>query len=726
LFSVPAELHEEFRRDKDIEEDRMAFDEPAPRLGLQDTGNVSGPIRSIHYSHERSDILTEIVLDILGRYRVTLDTQSFPATLYAESLIYMIYWFHRLRDPIRKNSIEVDMARYLSIEPRSPVIASLLSDQQLKTLAKDRIEQGTLVRRTVDVLVMREGPSGKEFLILDRAFFPTGMALPGGLLRDEDELNDAGIPGNIFAALRITASKVLQATAIHYGIAERNGRKYYFSATDAGKEARVYMDRTISHAFRDHLKDITAPSDPRHIVDTIGLLVEIPDADGVQGRWIAESLVTTPNTKNGTFAFGHHKQIVSALLAKNFTKTEGVSHHEWIRKTVTNPLDVYRSIRARFSQNNDRTDTPIIELLPVVDYVRSQMFSPTVDETCRGNAALLIMRDQVLHKLHHVTIENGPMCPYAPTLRVLFEAVGFFDVVWRTRKNLSTHFQKNYWYRYESLMSRIPEAIIIPTFDNISATDFLKVLGTAIYFVGLSAEPVYVDEFWQSPLEFLIHDLNHAWKMLDMDDKFLQAHPDMSSDEIMEASNRFIRDYLATIAVQKSDTELQKEIKKLKKILLFEVGHEDGRPLLPSIITETLLEAEGYEFPDNVVRYDDDESQAYLERRIIGGITTLSYVRHKLQHGFFDQTDSQNIQIVSPKFRSVGWIVTAAVELLGEMRATIPPQIQAEGLTEYLTRQACSRGPTILHAPENLDPVIENYGDGTMLDTSTEVAIDEC
>jgi len=703
----------------------MAFDEPAPRLGLKDTGKVAGPAGSTP-SHERSDILTAIVLDILGRHRVTLDTRSFPATLYAESLMYMIYWFHRLRDPIRKNSIEVDIAKYLSIELRSPVITSLLSDQELKTLVKDRIEQGTLVRRTVDVLVMREGPSEKEFLILDRTFFPTGTALPGGLLRDEDELNDAGIPGNIFAALRITASKVLRAAAINYGTSECDGRKYYFSATDTGKEARVYMDRTISHGFRDRLKEITAPSDPRHIVDTIGFLVEIPESDGVEGRWIAESLVTTPNAKDGTFAFGHHKQIVAALLAKNFTKTKGVSHHEWIRKTVTNPLDVYHDIQARFSENNNRTDTPIIELLPVVEYVRSQMVSPAVDETCRSNAALLIMRDQVLHKLQHVTIENGPMCPYAPTLRVLFEAVGFFDVVWRTRNNMSTHFQKNYWYRYESLMSRIPEAIIIPTFDNVSATDFLKVRGTPIYFVGLSAEPVYVDEFWQSPLEFLIHDLNHAWKMLDMDDRFLQAHPDMSRDDMMEASNRFVRNYLPTIAVQKSDTEVQKEIKKLKKILLFEVGHEDGRPLLPGTITETLLEAEGYEFPDNVVRYNREESQAYLERRIIGGISALSYVRHKLQHGFFDQTDSQNIQIVSPQFRSVGWIVTAAVELLEEMQAVITPEIQAEGLTEYLTRQACSRGPTILHAPENVDPVIENYGDGTILDTSADVAIDEC
>ena len=62
---------------------------------------------------------------------------------------------------------------------------------------------------------------------------------------------------------------------------------------------------------------------------------------------------------------------------------------------------------------------------------------------------------------------------------------------------------------------------------------------------------------------------------------------------------------------------------------------------------------EGYEFPDNVVRYDESGNQAYLEKRTIHGITALSYVRHKLQHGFFDQTDAQDIQIVSPKYRSV-------------------------------------------------------------------------
>ena len=379
-------------------------------------------------------------------------------------------------------------------------------------------------------------------------------------------------------------------------------------------------------------------------------------------------------------------------------------------------MDMYREIRARFKSNNDSLDTSILELLPVVQYFRGRMMDSAIEEKCRDNVALASMRDQLLHKFHHVTIQNGPMCPYVPTLRILFEAVGFFDVACRTEKNLSTHFQKKYWYRCEELLRRIPEVIIIPTFDNVSATDLMKIRGTPIYLIGVSTEPVYVDEFWQSPLEFLIHDLNHAWKMMDMDDRFLQKQPGLSRDELMCESNKFIREYFPSIAILKTDTEHQKEMKKLKKILLFEVSHEDARPLLPNVVNETLLEDEGYEFPDNIVRYDEGARQAYLEKRTIQGITALSYVRHKLQHGFFDQTDSQNIQIVSPKYRTVDWIVRATEELLAEMHATIPPAVRTEGLTEYLTRQACSRGPTILHAPENLDPVIGDYGDGTIID----------
>jgi hypothetical protein len=55
----------------------------------------------------------------------------------------------------------------------------------------------------------------------------------------------------------------------------------------------------------------------------------------------------------------------------------------------------------------------------------------------------------------------------------------------------------------------------------------------------------------------------------------------LSKGDLMDESNKFIREYFPRIAVRKTDTEEEKEIKKLKKILLFEVSHEDARPLLP-------------------------------------------------------------------------------------------------------------------------------------------------
>jgi hypothetical protein len=36
-------------------------------------------------------------------------------------------------------------------------------------------------------------------------------------------------------------------------------------------------------------------------------------------------------------------------------------------------------------------------------------------------------------------------------------------------------------------------------------------------------------------------------------------------------------------------TEEQRKLKNIKKIILFEVAHEDARPLLPSIVAEALF-----------------------------------------------------------------------------------------------------------------------------------------
>lgn len=153
------------------------------------------------------DVL-EAIDGILQRYNATFDTKSLPKEIYASSLLYMVYWFHRLRDPERKKSMEKSIAQYLAIDSKSPVVTSILSNDVLKECAVEFVETESIARKTVDVLIMRLGKKGREFLTLDRAFFPQGIVLPGGLLTDEDENNEAEFPLGIFAALRITAEKV--------------------------------------------------------------------------------------------------------------------------------------------------------------------------------------------------------------------------------------------------------------------------------------------------------------------------------------------------------------------------------------------------------------------------------------------------------------------------------------------------------------------------------------
>jgi hypothetical protein len=139
-----------------------------------------------------------------------------------------------------------------------------------------------------------------------------------------------------------------------------------------------------------------------------------------------------------------------------------------------------------------------------------------------------------------------------------------------------------------------------------------------------------VDEFWQSPLEFLIHDINHFWKMRDADESYLEEHPNETFEDFYARSHGFGRSYLDSIRIEKTDSKEEKELKKLKKIILFEVIHEDARPFLPEVIVGALLESEGYPIEDDMIDYKN--GKPVRVEHTYKGITALSYVRHKLQH----------------------------------------------------------------------------------------------
>jgi hypothetical protein len=662
-----------------------------------------------------------LLLAMMKRTHTVFDTTNVAIHTYTSSLLYLLYWYHRSANNRKKQEQRLaDIRSYIGdSDTNGSFIQALISDIDIRERANEFVKNSLKPTPTVDLVIMKKDSSGKDqILTIERKYYPLGCALPGGIIREEDESNLYNMPESIYAALRVTGEKVLWVETPSYGIWEQEGKKYYYvqgsdSTRQSPREARIFFQDTASYTHTDRLSHITSPSDPRHMVHTTAYKIEVvwEDLDGY--HWVdAEDFIRMDAVSENVVVFPHHKEIVAHIVAQSMEiPRTSSSHHDWIRQTVSEPKNTQDVLRERFRENNNDPDTPTPELYPLVETMRSWLSADRTEQIIQKNPALWLMREQLHHKLDLITIKNGLFCPYATTIRLLFEVIGFFDICCRGEKNYSTHFQKKYWHRYHDLMSKIPDLLLIPTPENISATDLMRVRATSLGFIWLSADSIYVDEFWQSPLEFLIHDLNHFWKMRDADERYVASHPGETLESLYARSSQFGRGYLDSIKIQKEDPKETRELKKLKKIILFEVIHEDARPFLPDVIAWALLESEGYPIEDDMIVYKEGKPVRVVHT--YPGITALSYVRHKLQHGFFDQTDAQNINIVDPAYRSVEWIVRAAREMLDELWASIPQEIEEEWLDIFLSRQASSRGPDILQEWRGIDPAVTIYGDGS-------------
>ena len=56
----------------------------------------------------------------------------------------------------------------------------------------------------------------------------------------------------------------------------------------------------------------------------------------------------------------------------------------------------------------------------------------------------------------------------------------------------------------------------------------------------------------------------------------------------MKASLEFTQELLPLIKIQKKDSEEAREMKKLKKVIIFEVCHEDSRSLTREILANAI------------------------------------------------------------------------------------------------------------------------------------------
>ncbi len=688
--------------------------------------------------------------------RITRDVSSFlirenvasekitSGDIRPSSVLYMNYWFHRLgNNPEEQSRIRQNLVEYIGNASDNPdkLAATLFSNNSIAESSRRYVERLLVPTKTVDLVITKpdsDRKREKEVLCLERDYYPFGLSLPGGIIKDTDEDNDLDLRPEVFAALRVAGEKVMgQDENVSYSQeVDTNGKTCFVVRSESDRGVvRLYPEDTSGYRYSENIKSILRPSDPRHIVDTIGFKCEVEGEvkDGLV--WRKKSEIMSPDDSSGGFAFGHHREIVAQITSQtSLEKEKKMREYEFIRSVIKDPLETYESLKDRFESQGNSPEVSFPELFPVVDRILSEAFSDEINQLCEETPLLAGIRDKAVISLRQVCLKNRTFCPYLPTLLAVADGVAFFDLVARQKKGFydtmpkdkivehnpkdteyASYHMYRYKYRFDQLIGMVPEEMVIPTFEPLSATDLMRVRGVPIRFVGISPDFLYVDEFEQSPEEFFMHDANHSWRMI-MEDKNAEKKYGKTKDQLIQESNEFINEYLDEIKIRSTDTESEREMKKLKKIILFEIVHEDARPFLKEVIAKQVQEKEGKPVPFEVPRIDPETGYMDVVDTLDTGISTLSYVRNKLQHGFYDHIDAQLPQIVDPKYRTAEWITRAAYDMLVELDAqpVNGAELDHEGHVSYewLLRRTCAVGPDNIHGEEEVDPLVAQYGDG--------------
>jgi hypothetical protein len=697
-------------------------------------------------------------------------------SIRSQSILYMVYWHNRLKNnPVEQSRVDEHLDEYIGdeIPHHKELAAQLTSSPELSRAAIEYVEKLLIPSKTADLVITKSGSEStknKDVLCIEREYYPHGLALPGGFIKDSDEDNNLGVQPEVFAALRVAGEKVLKLgdRAVYEKSIDEHGKESYLVHGESGQPViRLYPEDAGGYRYKENIKNMIRPADPRHIVDTIGFRCVLEGETTDQGIWRNRTEIMDPELRAGGFAFDHHREIVAFIASQTSDeKLRNQKEHDFIRNIIDNPLEIYTKMSDRFRESNNNPETPMPELLPIIDRLGKEMFSAEINKMCEEKPLLAGLRDITFNKLRHINLPNRTQCPYSSTIRAIADSVTFFDIYAREKRGFYDKMPKDkivehnpaetkdalyhgyrYEYRFNHLLSMIPPEIIIPTFEPLSATDLLKVRGVPIRFVGISTDFLYVDEFEQSPAEFFKHDINHSWRMaiediryslkygrsaeelqtgafeLTMDDIFnptifskKMAMANLNRKVVMEESNLFIGDYLSKIKVKKADTEEEKEIKKLKKIILFEVVHEDARPFTRDVVGKYVQLVEGGDVPFEVPRVNSETGSMDVIDLLDKGISTLSYVRNKLQHGFYDQIDAQQPLIVDPRYRTTHWIAKAAYEMLVELGSPAGKNAELDEHNhvayEWLVKRTAATGPDNVHESTVEDEALTEFGDG--------------
>ena len=217
----------------------------------------------------------------------------------------------------------------------------------------------------------------------------------------------------------------------------------------------------------------------------------------------------------------------------------------------------------------------------------------------------------------------------------------------------------------------MPTYILFPTQTSLGVSDLIKVRGVPLGLLGIAPEPMYADGFYQSPLEFWFHDVNHARRAWQ---QFVGRAQELnlSIDEYSRLSNAFVRnEVLPIIEVKSGDDENTKNLKRLAKVLLFEICHEEALPLDREMLKWALGRTP---FADGKFVFEaQDENGVKYYTGPMATIETVTF--RKLEGEFYDMGEMRIGGLGSTEVRTRSMVANAAQWLNAQLGLGIAPEV---------------------------------------------------
>jgi hypothetical protein len=324
-------------------------------------------------------------------------------------------------------------------------------------------------------------------------------------------------------------------------------------------------------------------------------------------------------------------------------------------------------------------------------------------------------------------------CPYVDSLDLMEFIVTLFDANVRARSvsaepaesNLRFHHTEWWLYGLPHLQFVAPKEgfFVLPTTATIGTTDLIKWKSLPFGIIQIPFDILYVDRYFQTPLEFLVHDYQHArrhwWETYlniyatqfgmtrDVEFKppsyyfesnnsglhftridWLQRVKDLvrkESTAIMKSLMKMIKiqdfksselQHLNVSTLPANAQEDEQNIRRVVKFLIFEIHHEENEPYAAAKMRDVLLREPGgqIDFIYQQVVSDPRGYATYPLRINYGhkkplGATALAIGYRKLNTNFYSHFVGEELESFFPprEFVTTHNVALAAARLYDEV-----------------------------------------------------------